>query len=229
MSTDMMPDSFGDLMIEKGVPKDTTHSVTILDTLSPPLAPAQTWDGLAAGSRGDWMQTSQGRQFWPLDPRVEDIHIEDIAAALARMCRYGGQLRDDVEFYSVAEHSVHIAAAAPPGLKLAALLHDATEAYLQDIIRPVKPFLRDYAPIEERLAVAIGHRFGLTLHPLPTEIKRLDNAILADERDQVMAKPPTDWRLIEPPLGVQIHGWLPNKARFEFLAAFRRYGGHWCC
>lgn len=196
----------------------------------PPLVP-QTWDGLdlskLSDRKGDWMQTSQGRQFWPLDPRVEDIHIEDIAAGLSRLCRYGGQLRDDVEFYSVAEHSVHIAEAAPPGLKLTALLHDSPESFIQDLIRPIKPFVRDYEPIETGLALVIGKRFGVTLHPLPDEIKRLDNAILADERDQVMAKPPKDWQLKEPALGIKLQCWSPFKARQEFLAAFRRYGGHW--
>ena len=52
---------------------------------------------------GDWMQTYSGFQFWPLDPRPEEIHVIDIAHSLANQCRYAGHCR---EFYSVAQHSV---------------------------------------------------------------------------------------------------------------------------
>lgn len=173
-------------------------------------------------SRGDWMQTATGRAFYPLDPQPEEIHIEDIAAALSKLCRYGGHSR---RFYSVAEHCVHIADSAPDQLKLQALLHDSPEAFAQDIIRPIKPHLPGYAPIEARLARAIGTRFGVTLDPLSAEVKRLDNAILADERDQAMATPPQDWCLSEPPLGVTLQFWSPDKAEYEFLAMFRRLNG----
>lgn len=174
--------------------------------------------------RGDWMQTASGRAFYPMDPRPEEIHIQDIAAALSKLCRYGGHCR---RFYSVAEHCVLMAHAAPDGHHLSALLHDASEAYLSDVIRPIKPHLANYLEIEQRLEAAIARRFSIA-HPMPAEVKRLDNAILVDERDQAMAKPPQDWRLTEPALGVTLQFWSPEKAEFEFLAAFRRYGGHWC-
>lgn len=62
---------------------------------------------------GDWMQTFTGRQFWPMDPRPEDLDILDIAHALSLLCRFGGHCQ---RFYSVAEHSVHVStlATAPP-------------------------------------------------------------------------------------------------------------------
>lgn len=172
---------------------------------------------------GDWMQTSTGRAFWPLDPRPSEIHIEDIAAALSKLCRYGGHCK---QFYSVAEHCVLMARAAPDGHRLSALLHDASEAYLSDVIRPIKRHIPQYGVIEAALESAIATRFGLP-YPLPAEVKRLDNGILADERDQVMRTPPQDWGLREPAIGVIIEFWAPDKAEFEFLAAFRRYGGHW--
>jgi hypothetical protein len=173
---------------------------------------------------GDWMQLSSGRAFWPLDPRPEEIYIEDIAAALSKLCRYGGHCK---HFYSVAEHSVLMAQEAPDGLKLSALLHDASEAYLSDVIRPIKAHLGGYPTFEARVAIAIGGRFGVKLNPIPDEVKRLDNAILADERDQAMLPPPSDWGLKLPPLGVTLQFWAPEKAEQEFLLAFRRYGGHW--
>jgi hypothetical protein len=180
-----------------------------------------TWSGHAAGPRGDWMQLASGRQFFPLDPRPEEIFIDDIAASLSKLCRFGGHTR---RFYSVAEHCVHVANAAWPQIALDALLHDASEAYLSDVIRPIKPFLSNYREIEERLEAAIAERFRLDW-PMPAEIKRLDNAILADERDQAMATPPADWRLPEPPHGVTLQFWSPEKAEYEFLAAFRRLAG----
>lgn len=171
------------------------------------------------------MQTVTGKQFWPIDPRPEEIDIRDIAGALARLCRYGGQLRSDVPFYSVAEHCVHVADHAPEGLQLTALLHDASEAYLCDIIRPIKPFLSNYYEIEERLERAVAVRFGLS-YPWAPEVKRLDTAILADERDQAMAPPPVPWsQTTEPPLGVTLQFWTPEESRDKFLHRFYFYGG----
>ena len=177
-------------------------------------------------AEGSWMQTASGKAFWPLDPRVEDIQIEDIAAALSKLCRYGGHCHT---FYSVAEHCVLMAHAAPDGQHLAALLHDASEAYLSDVIRPVKAHLANYKDIEANLECAIAKRFGLQW-PMPAEVKHLDERIIADEREQAMIRSSVAWAQWTPvaPLGVTLQFWTPEKAEFEFLAAFRRYGGHWC-
>lgn len=176
---------------------------------------------------GDWMLTATGGAFYPLDPRPEEIHIEDIAAALSKLCRYGGHTK---RFYSVAEHCVLLANAAPDGMHLSALLHDASEAYLSDVIRPIKAHLTNYKTIETELERAIARRFTLPF-PLPAEVKALDEAIIADEKAQAVAfpkgKPWAQWTPVAP-LGVTLQFWSPEKAEFEFLAAFRRYGGHWC-
>lgn len=181
-----------------------------------------------APRKGQWMQLASGRKFWPLDPRPEEIHIEDIASALSKMCRYGGHCK---RFYSVAEHSVLMAHAAPDGYHLDALLHDASEAYLADVIRPIKSSLTNYHAIEAALERAIGKRFG-TRQTMPDAVKHLDNAILADERAQNMEPmpgiPDAEWGARLPALGVTLQFWSPEKAEYEFLAAFRRYGGHWC-
>jgi hypothetical protein len=169
--------------------------------------------------RGDWMQTYTGKQFWPTDPRPEEVDIRDVAHALSLMCRYNGHC---LRFYSVAEHSVHVAEAAPAELKLVALLHDASEAYLADIIRPVKPFLENYGAVENRLMLAIAQRFQIAW-PMPETVKRIDNAILVDERDQIMATPPKDWNLPEPPLDIKLPCWSPAEAEVEFLHAFWKY------
>lgn len=172
--------------------------------------------------KGDWMQTRGGCQFWPLDPRADEVQISDIASALSKLCRYGGQC---LRFYSVAEHCVHVANHAPAGFELAALMHDASEAYLSDVIRPIKSHLSNYLEIEAGLERVIAERFGLTW-PMPAEVKRLDTAILADERDQAMMPPPVPWsQTTEPPLGVTLQFWSPTRAEHEFLRAFERYHG----
>lgn len=91
--------------------------------------------------KGDWIQTYTGRQFWPLDPKPEEVCIEDIAHALSQQCRYAGHT---IRFYSVAQHSVEIALRVPRAAALWGLLHDAAEAYLVDLPRPVKYLMPAY-------------------------------------------------------------------------------------
>lgn len=167
--------------------------------------------------RGNWMQTATGRQFWPLDPRPEEIHIEDIAHALSMQCRYGGHA---LRFYSVGEHSVLLSRAVSRENALLALLHDAPEAYVQDVIRPIKPHLTGYHEIEARIMRAICDRFGLP-YEMPAEVKDADNRILLDEQAQNMAPPPVPWGIEGPPLGVTLGFWPPDMARVIFLNTFR--------
>ena len=162
---------------------------------------------------GDWMQTITGRIFWPIDPRPEDVCIEDIAHALSMMCRFNGHCKF---FYSVAEHSVHVSNICSPENKRWGLLHDATEAYLADIVRPAKPYIDGYKPAETRLMIAICKKFGLPeIEPL--EVKHADMAILADEANQVMGPHPEKWYLPVAPSGSVILGLAPAKAKQFFL------------
>jgi hypothetical protein len=110
------------------------------------------------GDVGDWMQTYTGRAFWPLAPQADDIDPADIAHALSMLCRYGGHVE---RFYSVAEHCVLMSYAVPPGYALWALLHDATEAYMGDMVRPLKRSMPEYQAAEARLSAVICDRFGL--------------------------------------------------------------------
>lgn len=173
----------------------------------------------AFGERhGDWMQTFTGRQFWPLDPRPEEVHIQDIAHALANDCRYGGHCR---RFYSVAEHSVLLARAVSAPNRLAALMHDAPEGYLGDLIRPVKRSMPVYRTTESAIWLAICARFGLGPE-LPAEVHEADTRILVDEREQNMAAPPAPWNATEQveALGVTLRFWKPDEAEFWFLSEF---------
>jgi hypothetical protein len=104
--------------------------------------------------------TFSGLRFWPLDPNPEKILIADIAHALAHQCRFGGHAS---KFYSVAEHSVHVSRICLPEHALWGLLHDASEAYLVDLPRPLKllPEFAPYREAERRLQRAVAVRFGL--------------------------------------------------------------------
>lgn len=167
-------------------------------------------------TRPGWILTSTGRQFWPLDPRPEDICIEDIASALANLCRFTGHTR---EFYSVAQHSVIASELVAPEHALAALLHDASEAYICDITRPVKqmPEMRPYRDAEYALEMAICTRFGVNMH-VP-EVVEVDNVLLLTERRDLM--PAGHWLINEAHcLTCRITPWGPIVAKHAFLKRF---------
>jgi hypothetical protein len=103
-----------------------------------------------------------------------------------------------------------------PGAVLWGLLHDASEAYLADVPRPVKPCLAGYVTLEKRIQQTVAKRFDLAW-PIPEVVKRVDNAILVDEMEHLMAPPPADWSLTEPKLGVSINPMPPKDAEHIFL------------
>jgi hypothetical protein len=176
--------------------------------------------------QGDRMQTYTGRQFWPVDPRAEEVDIQDIAHALSHMCRFAGHVR---RFYSVAEHCVRVSWLAPfeaPALALAALLHDATEAYVVDVPRPLKRFLPGYAEIEARVARCVETRFGLEAGALDhPSIKHWDEVLLATEaRDLMGGQSAGKWHLRAEPLSAHIGPWSPEGAKHRFLLRFNGLG-----
>lgn len=105
------------------------------------------------------IETSSGLLVDLLDPKPEQIEIEDIAHALAHICRFGGHVNS---FYSVAQHSLMCALHAPRRLQLHALLHDASEAYLGDIPTPLKRILgAAYTDLEQRFMDVIHEKFNV--------------------------------------------------------------------
>lgn len=157
--------------------------------------------------------------FWPLDPRPDEVDLEDIAHALSLVCRFGGHCK---RFYSVAEHSVRVHDLVAPEFRFAALLHDAAEAYVGDMVTPLKRSMPLFSAAEERVARAIGARFGVGLVPLPTEVKRADLEMLAVEARDLMTEPPRPWVLpFAAPVGMHIAAPLtPAEAREVFLERF---------
>jgi uncharacterized protein len=142
-----------------------------------------------------WIQTFLNVKFFPLNPDPADVEIEDIIHALSMKCRFGGHCRN---FYSVAQHSVLVAEHVPEEHRLVALLHDATEAYLPDVCRPIKGSLVGFEEIERRLYLAIAERFGLP-NEIPLCVKNSDNRALVTEARDVMGPPPDRWSVsVEP-------------------------------
>ena len=133
------------------------------------------------------MRTYTGGQFWPFDPDPEDVRIEDIAHALSLQCRFAGHVP---EFYSVAQHCLLVEQlTVPPSREtcLAALLHDAAEAYVLDMPRPLKRDLPDYRRVERAVTAAVALRFGLPLDFDRSEkIKSTDNIVLVYEAKSLL-------------------------------------------
>jgi hypothetical protein len=143
--------------------------------------------------KGDWFVTFTGRRFYPLDARVEDIDIRDIAHSLALQSRWMGHCK---KYYSIASHSLACARVAemtnqPPEVVAWALMHDASEAYVGDVIRPIKRSLlvwdgsgvdepEVFKEIENRLHQLIAERFGLPW-PMPEAVHEIDNRMLVTE------------------------------------------------
>lgn len=167
-----------------------------------------------------WMQTFNGTPFYPLDPNPDDIHIESVAHSLSMLCRYNGHC---IRFYSVAEHSVLMSHTVDPENARWALMHDAVEAYLGDMVRPVKYKMPEFMAIEDNLDVVIAGKFRLGW-PMPAQVKEHDTRIVVDEREQNMAPAHLPWELLDgcKPLGVTIQCWSPDRAEAEFMSRYRQ-------
>ena len=174
------------------------------------------------------ISTFTGREFFPLEPRAEDVDPVDVAHALALKCRYTGHC---TIFYSVAEHCVLMSDyLAQRGLgergALYGLVHDAGEAYLPDVASPIKALIPGFKDSETRVLLAICQRFGLEF-PFPREIdalvKALDVEMFLLERETIMKRAPW-WRGRAPDRGlaeaVRVAGWSPERAELEWM---RRY------
>jgi uncharacterized protein len=175
---------------------------------------------------GGAIQTVSGRWVDPLAPDPAAIDIDDIAQALSNQCRFGGHSRS---FYSVAQHSTIVSdvceeRGASASEALAALLHDAGEAYLVDLPHPIKhrsDLGPPYREAEKLLEEAI--RVHFELGDPPAETKSVDRSLLATER-ATFASTVDPWPELEghEPLAIEIEPWNPERAKREFLERFER-------
>ena len=163
------------------------------------------------------MQTFTGRIYFPADPKPEHLNLLDISHHLSMLCRFTGATR---EFYSVAEHSVHVSMVVPKEHAFTALLHDATEAYIADINRPVKVEMPDYKRIEQANWRALCQRYGLP-DIMPDCVKQADTEVLVAEMAKLMPKRKSDndggmWFPGVVAAPVKIRALSPNRARYLF-------------
>ncbi len=142
--------------------------------------------------RGPWFTTWSGRKFYLTDSRASEVDPRDIVHATARICRFGGHAS---EFYSVAQHLCLAYEGAltlghKPDSDVArwALIHDAAEAYVGDMIRPLKYFLKDdYRGIESRIEASIEVRFLCQPSPkVRAQVKEIDARLLYNEALRLM-------------------------------------------
>ena len=173
-----------------------------------------------SASTTPYVSTFSGNRFYPLEPRIDRVAIEDIAHGLAYQCRFNGQTR---EFYSVAQHSLIVASLVPAHLRLAALLHDAAEAYLGDMVKPLKVLLPEFAAIEDKVTALIAEAFAIDFSEYGP-IKRADLIALATEKRDLMPHSAERWAYLDDvrALPEPIVAMSPGQAKQAFLDEFAR-------
>jgi len=167
--------------------------------------------------RGRPMDTFSGGQFYPLDPDHSEVDLRDVAQGLANTCRYGGQCQF---YYPVATHSRYVsrelALEHEPIVQLYGLLHDAAEAYVTDVPRPVKGELPAFERIEREIRQSVWKSLGV---PQPTEkqwaaVERADDRLLRYEADELLDRFQPD---TVPDLQYDLQPCTPPEARGAFL------------
>lgn len=162
-----------------------------------------------------YLTTHSGKQVDPANLRVAEVNILDIAHSLSHQCRFAGHTST---FYSVAQHSLRVAERLPRPHRLVGLLHDAPEAYLTDLPRPLKLALPQYTVLEDKVWATIAEAFKINVK-IPTEVLWADNQALKTEWRELMNAPLPD--------GLKVYSSLPSEApmrpeeaKREFLRLF---------
>ena len=173
-------------------------------------------------AKGPSIMLASGKWFDFLNPHGSEFDIEDIAHALSNVCRYAGQCN---KFYSVAEHSL-IVSEQVSDFAYEALLHDAAEAFMGDITRPLKQLVPEFKRLEAEIEKAIEERFNLR-KDYRSVVKQADLRVLAAEQAQIMAVGCADWAReagIEP-ASIKVRNLTPIKAKEEFLSRYSELRG----
>lgn len=162
-------------------------------------------------------RTVSGRRLDLAHPQVAEINVYDIACGLSKICRFTGQLR---EFYSVAQHAIMVAELVEPQLYHAALHHDDSEAYLNDLSRHLKhsPHLAGYRQLEDHMSAVIETALGIYLSDVErSQIKAADDLVAVFERVVIRERQPWQpWSNITDALS---EGFIGHHEAFTFSRA----------
>lgn len=174
--------------------------------------------------RALWIQTYAGLKFHPWAPSLKSFLPRDVAHSLSNLCRFNGHCR---EFYCVAQHSCVVAGIAMNesgrlDVGLHALLHDAAEAYVGDLVRPIKKGMPEFGLVEDGVHGAMYQAWGLRpMDKVEAGIVRwADNVALATERRDLMGEAPAAWEDLPSPCLDHIAGVNPFAAERMFLDMF---------
>lgn len=164
-----------------------------------------------------FMTTYTGRKFYIFNPCAEDVDIQDIAHALGMLCRFTGHCQ---RFYSVAEHCFHASFKVSPEYALEALLHDASEAYINDLSSPLKhhPQLAGYVQAEQAIEKVIAERFRV-VYPMSPAVRDVDRRLVCTEAKQLLTR--TDWTEGHPAYDdLRLWNLDPREATARYLTRF---------
>jgi 5'-deoxynucleotidase YfbR-like HD superfamily hydrolase len=165
-----------------------------------------------------WIITQSGVKFDLLNTTTYMINIKDIAHALSNVCRFGGH---SCKHYSVAQHSVLASYIVSDEFKLCALMHDATEAYIGDMVSPLKAVIPQFKEIEQNLWEVIAKKYNLPKY-LPEEVKLADMQMLKAEKKYLL--PETDpWDFLEGirETNLYIEPWTSEYSNWRFMQSFK--------
>jgi uncharacterized protein len=177
------------------------------------------------GCLNNTIKVSAGHYVDLANPDPSTIEVKSIAAALSKVCRFGGHCP---QFYSVAEHCIHATALAcsegyTGDALIAVFLHDAAEAYIGDMVKPLKVTMPQYGEAEQRIEAAIQAAFGVDFSKWMDVIKRFDRAMLKAEKVTMWPEDTEKWAgfsEIEDRV-VKFQFWEPSQAEMQFLAMAR--------
>jgi len=163
--------------------------------------------------------TALGDKFDFDNPESSYMDIYQIGLSLSKQCRFNGHTS---VFYSVAQHSVLVSYYLPPELALAGLLHDASEAFIGDLVTPLKKRFPEFKELEDKIQRAINLRFNLPLTVDP-RIKQTDLRVLATEKRDVMPPNNYHWAILDgiDPFGEKIRAQNNAQAYASFIARYK--------
>ena len=187
----------------------------------------------SATRKGNWIQTATGKQFWPLDPRSEDVSLEDIACSLSKFPRFLSHVAPEVEPYFIAQHTVYVSLVAeeiaPSALKdlcaLWGLHHDDHEAYRGDELSPIKGagVVIGGVPLDS-IELAIDKAIATALllpnfsRPVRDIVALADARALATEKRDLMSPEPAQWGLVVAPFPFKLVPVPWRVAKRDYLA-----------